>query len=208
MLHKKNKVFTTQTLVFLNNKSILVRIWLLKIILFVRYKVYIHLSHKNKGWEVSLLLLSRVLIYQRFQSSDILVREPVSMHLKLYRTRKFDNSTQFSHEFDSCVHFIDRILIKCLIKIEILHYLREKDFKIYSLKMFAGQKIADPARGPSYAVIYSGNLFSIIKIFIHSQLLVTYWPINRCFYLFLFLILIKIQRKSLFLDFNPTLTNT
>jgi hypothetical protein len=40
-------------------------------------------------------------------------------------------------------------------KIEILHYLREKYFKIYSFKIFAGQKKSliwpDPARGPPYA---------------------------------------------------------
>jgi hypothetical protein len=40
-------------------------------------------------------------------------------------------------------------------KIEILHYLREKYFKIYSLKIFAAQKKSligpNPARGPPYA---------------------------------------------------------
>jgi hypothetical protein len=40
-------------------------------------------------------------------------------------------------------------------KIEILHYSREKYFKIYSLKIFAGQKKSligpDTACGPPYA---------------------------------------------------------
>jgi hypothetical protein len=40
-------------------------------------------------------------------------------------------------------------------KIEILHYLSEKYFKIYSLKAFADQKKSligpDPAREPPYA---------------------------------------------------------
>jgi hypothetical protein len=40
-------------------------------------------------------------------------------------------------------------------KIEILHYLREKYFKTYFLKIFAGQKKSliglDSSRGPPYA---------------------------------------------------------
>jgi hypothetical protein len=45
--------------------------------------------------------------------------------------------------------------MKCLMKKEILHYLRAKYFKIYSLNIFAGQKKSligpDLARGPPYA---------------------------------------------------------
>jgi hypothetical protein len=48
-------------------------------------------------------------------------------------------------------------------KKEILHYLRAKYFKIYSLKIFAGQKRSligpDLARGPPYADRWSKGLF-------------------------------------------------
>ncbi len=36
------------------------------------------------------------------------------MHFNLYRARKFENPTKFSHEFSLCVYFIMRILIKIL----------------------------------------------------------------------------------------------
>jgi hypothetical protein len=57
--------------------------------------------------------------------------------------------------------------IKCLIKKEILHYLRAKYFKIYSLESFAGQKKSligpDPARRPPYADrCYKANGLKII----------------------------------------------
>jgi hypothetical protein len=48
-------------------------------------------------------------------------------------------------------------------KKEILHYLRAKYFKIYSLKIFAGQKRSliglDLARGPPYPDRWSKGLF-------------------------------------------------